>query len=163
MVSVSRSLRLAAHLSRIPPLHSPLRAVYRELVALAVKDSKEKAMPGFKAFYYYWFFVLAFCETRNATRSVSRPRPPDAFAYRPSLSQSSTSRRLRTISSLSCAECLSPTLASTLSRRRPRASAQESARAAAPRASAVRSWLSSRVGVGAAVGAAEELVGLVKV
>ena len=33
--------------------------IYRELVQLAAKESRENALPGFRAFYYYWFFVFA--------------------------------------------------------------------------------------------------------
>jgi CDP-diglyceride synthetase len=43
--------------------------IYRELVQLAVKDSRERAMPAFRAFYYYWFFVFAlYCYLRSFKR-----------------------------------------------------------------------------------------------
>ena len=34
--------------------------IYRELINIAVVDSKERDMPGFRFFYYYWFFVYAY-------------------------------------------------------------------------------------------------------
>lgn len=34
--------------------------IYRELVQLAIRYNKERELPGFNAFYYYWFFVAAF-------------------------------------------------------------------------------------------------------
>lgn len=34
--------------------------IYREVVSLAINDSKERDMPGFNLFYYYWFIVCAF-------------------------------------------------------------------------------------------------------
>lgn len=34
--------------------------IYRELVQLALSDSKEKQLPGFSLFYWYWFLVCAF-------------------------------------------------------------------------------------------------------
>ena len=34
--------------------------IYRELVQLAIKDSKERQLPGFRWFYNYWFATAAF-------------------------------------------------------------------------------------------------------
>ena len=34
--------------------------IYRELVGLATRENKEKQLPGFSFFYYYWFFVSLF-------------------------------------------------------------------------------------------------------
>ena len=34
--------------------------IYRELVKIPLNISKERQMPGFSWFYYYWFFVCAF-------------------------------------------------------------------------------------------------------
>eukprot|EP01138_Halocafeteria_seosinensis_P006943 gb/GECG01007101.1/.p1 GENE.gb/GECG01007101.1/~~gb/GECG01007101.1/.p1 ORF type:complete len:363 (+),score=30.17 gb/GECG01007101.1/:1-1089(+) len=34
--------------------------IYRELVLLAIKYNKEKQLPGFNFFYYYWFVVFVF-------------------------------------------------------------------------------------------------------
>lgn len=34
--------------------------IYRELITIALNDSKERDMPGFRFFYYYWFFVYAY-------------------------------------------------------------------------------------------------------
>lgn len=34
--------------------------IYRELVGLAIRENKERELPGFSAFYFYWFFVAVF-------------------------------------------------------------------------------------------------------
>lgn len=34
--------------------------IYREVVKIAIRDSKERELPGFNLLYYWWFIVCAF-------------------------------------------------------------------------------------------------------